>query len=468
MKRIAKNNAPSPGRRTFLKQVAAATAGAAAAGVPIPAAAAPGSSWTDRKPVNPAIDNLRVVCCHDPAMVTGNYIRGSMAAQNAPVVATRVHANLDGMAKALAQKNSAAEAWQTIFQKPAAKEWSAVRVAIKLNCKTNNGTPNNNPRIAIIEKVCMVLHTIGVAYENITLYDADDEDASALYADFIGNGIPSGVRVSEGAALLGGKTAAPVPAPSQGTSRCVRDIANGTIDILINISVNKGHQYVHPGYCTLSMKNHLGTFDPQPHETDYVIAINKSDAILGGTPVRQQLCIVDSLWANVAHNHMTMPDAANHRLIMGTFGPAVDYCTVKKVREDILGATHENSVIARFLTDFGYQASEAATTFVNVDPVPLGSRRQQRRTGTLVVFDPQGREAGIFGVTIGAGPVAVTVSDLQGRIVAGLPVVRQGNGTLSARWDGQNRTRRGAESGTYLFTVQQNGTARSKRIHLIR
>jgi hypothetical protein len=44
---------------------------------------------------------------------------------------------------------------------------------------------------------------------------------------------------------------------------------------------------------------------------------------------------------------------------MGTFAGAVDYCCVKKVREEIMKVTnHETAVIPKFLTAFGYKETD--------------------------------------------------------------------------------------------------------------
>jgi hypothetical protein len=47
-----------------------------------------------------------------------------------------------------------------------------------------------------------------------------------------------------------------------------------------------------------------------------------------------------------------VPNKVVNRLVMGTFSPAVDYLTAKKIREPVMGVTHEN--LGRFLTEFGY------------------------------------------------------------------------------------------------------------------
>ena len=182
-----------------------------------------------------------------------------------------------------------------------------------------------------------------------------DDDASKFYAEFIGNGLPKGVVVSRLSDALGGMVDTDVPDPYPGKFKCTAALVRGEIDILVNCAVNKGHNKSY-GETTLTLKNHAGTFEPKPIHRggglDYIIAINKSEAILGGTPVRQQLCIVDSLWAMTTGPSGT-PDKEVCRLIMGTFGPAVDYLTAKKVRESVMGVS-QNKSLERFLTDFGY------------------------------------------------------------------------------------------------------------------
>lgn len=96
--------------------------------------------------------------------------------------------------------------------------------------------------------------------------------------------------------------------------------------------------------------------------------LNKSDAIVGGAPPRQQLCIVDWLIANKASSHGT-PEAMPCYLLMGTFAPAVDYQTVKKIREQVMGATHDDAVVESYLAGFGYTPKDAK--WIVVPPVEV-------------------------------------------------------------------------------------------------
>jgi hypothetical protein len=115
------------------------------------------------------------------------------------------------------------------------------------------------------------------------------------------------------------------------------------------------------------MKNHLGTFinagtDANPsatglHTLNAIFEINKHPAILGGNPVRQQLCIVDSLLANGGGAGGSF-DTRCDRIVMGTFAPTVDYCTATKIMTDVMNKPDKNNNLPKFLTTFGYAATE--------------------------------------------------------------------------------------------------------------
>ena len=347
-------------RRDFLSATAAGAGGILASGIMPAFGDDIKGAWTNGMKINPSIDNLRVVCCIDPAMIKADPRSWDIASQNNPVNAEKVLRNMDAMACALAQKNAPHEAWGSIFQKPASKEWQDVKVAIKPNCFMPN-----NPRVAVIDAVCRALVSLGVRPSNIIIYDGR-VGAKDKYGAFVGKGLLAGVVVSDGNNALGGAIDAPVPAPYKGKFKCSASIANGTIDILVSIAVNRGH---HMAGVTMTMKNHAGTFDPMPIHLggglNYIIAFNKSEAILGGEPVRQQLCIVDSLWAQTK-GPMGAPNKRPCAILMGTFAPAVDYITARRIREPLMGCTHPPE-LKRLMTDFGYTGFENLD-FVKVEP----------------------------------------------------------------------------------------------------
>jgi hypothetical protein len=329
-------------------------------------------AWVDGMRINPAIDNLRVVHCVDPSMIKADPKNWDIVSQNAPVVADRVHANINAMACALAQKASPEEAWAVIFRKPEAKKWGEVRVAIKPNA---SGV-NNNTRVAIIGAICKALTGLGVKPENIAMYGCNRKgnmDTATGYLPFVGSELPKGIVLSDKHESMGGTVEAPVPKPQVGKFECAAALANGTVDILVNLGTNKGHIFDSVGGLALTMKNHCGSFKipVAKHFTKdglkFIIAINKSKAILGGTPVRQQLCIVDSLWG-MKKGPSGIPTIRLNSLSMGTFSPAVDWTVMNRIREPIMGCTHP-AFLSMIPVEFGYQPSAFENLdFIKVEP----------------------------------------------------------------------------------------------------
>jgi hypothetical protein len=265
---------------------------------------------------------------------------------------------MDAMAMQLANQTTADAAWKAIFR-TGKSSWAATKVAIKVNCIE----PKNMASVAVLQKFCNIFTGFGVLPTNIFIYDGSSLGAAGiptLAAYFSTTDTTKIQAVAGNNSILGGTTNATIPGET--AAACTADIANGTIDILVNVANNKGHGMAFTGNATLCMKNHFGTFPPT-HDTNYIFNINKSDAILGGTPVRQQLCFIDSLLANTNSNTGN-PNAQPNFLIMGVFGPAVDYLTCKKVREGSaasggMGLTNLNdTIIDQYITSFGYSTTD--------------------------------------------------------------------------------------------------------------
>ena len=346
-------------RRDFLKITAAGAAGLALTRADRAFAAWPG---TGTMAVNPNIDNMRVVGCVDTKMMKSTPAM-SFAAENAAVDSARLQANMDAMAMQLANQPTADAAWKAIFT-TGKSSWAATKVAIKINSLE----PKNTAHIAILQKFCSILAGYGVLPANIIIYDGQSAYTdTSNFASYISLTDATKIQavLSNLNSAMGGTVSAAIPGGSTGT--CTANIANGTIDILINVANNKGHDLM--GGATLCMKNHFGTFAPK-HDINYLFNINKSDAILGGTPVRQQLCFVDSLFTNKTQNVGT-PELMPCYLTMGVFAPAVDYLTIKKVREEALGLTHVDATINSYLTSFGYTTADPV--WVLVPPASGGS-----------------------------------------------------------------------------------------------
>jgi hypothetical protein len=352
-------------RRDFLRLTAAGATGLVLSRSHRAHAAWPSSG---SMAINPSISNLRVIGLVDPAMLPTKPSSTSFADENAAVDAAKVAANLDLMAMWLTQRCTADEAWQTIFR--SSKPWSSTVVAIKVNA----AEPKNSPRVAVVDKIARVLNGFGVPAANISIYDRAAVNSYSSYCSRTDTSkTPAVIDMN-----MGGQVDTPLPDGT--TAPCAKKIADGTVDILVNVGVNKGHEAF--GGATLCLKSHFGTFAPNhfcpPSDAgnfcsnpdtakfyNYIFTITKSDAIIGGDPPRQQLCIVDSIIANKKTNTGD-PESMPCYLVMGTFGPAVDYLTIKKIREEVMGATHNATVTNMYMTQYGYTANDPQ--WIEVDP----------------------------------------------------------------------------------------------------
>lgn len=349
-------------RRTFIRTTVAAGIGITAFPmIFIPKATA---RWAPGTTIHPNIDPLRVVGITDEAMTRRTeYIPQTWAEQDKLVNARAVQDNLDKLACGLVDTRKTEEAWRAIFIKPPAKSWSDTIVAIKTNCLGVQHT-----RSAVMAGICHALtDIIGVRAYNIHIYDASHGhtmDATPF------EGLPEGVKL-EGE-WGGSRTATAVPPPwTGGRSDCVGGLVSGTVDILINIAMCKGHWTQFGGF-TMTMKNHFGSFVPRPAHygsaeagLNYLIAINQTPEILGKMDAksgkvlypRQQLCLVDALWASESGPH----DPPSHQpnfLAMGAFSPVMDTVLATDFRGRKLGWAPNREVIRRFLHAFGYLHSD--------------------------------------------------------------------------------------------------------------
>jgi hypothetical protein len=213
-------------------------------------------------------------------------------------------------------------------------------------------------------KICHSLTgSLGVKSDNIHIYDEGAPSADKPFA-----GLPEGCRVEEDWGGIGpSETSVPEPWTG-GKTYCVKHLINGAVDILINVALCNSHWQELGGF-TMTMKNHLGTFEPRPaHEKgglDYLLAVNQTPEILGPMDSRtgkvlyprQQLCLVDALWASKKGAPYSQTDQTNF-LAMGVLSPVVDYQVATKFRADMMGWTINKKATRRMLTDFGLTESD--------------------------------------------------------------------------------------------------------------
>jgi len=344
-------------RRRFLKK--GVIAGAGIAGFPTIFIPRSQAAWDRQTVVHPNVDNLRVVAVTDTTMTKAFEPRADWIRQDQLVVSKMVWENIDKLACALTEIHNPEKAWQTIFIKPPRKSWSDTVVAIK----TNN-IARQHTRSAVMAKICHTLTDfLGVIPSNIHIYDACHGGSISRNTPFAG--LPEGCQIEN---RWGGSTTyTAVSEPwknAKGKSRCLKQLVDGSVDILINIAMCKGHSGRFGGF-TMTMKNHFGTFSPRPGHAggglDYLIAINQSPEILGpmdrrtGNVLypRQQLCLVDALWASEGGPGGNPTHQPNF-LAMGVMSPVVDFQVATQFRAEKMGWKPNMGAARRMLTDFGY------------------------------------------------------------------------------------------------------------------
>jgi hypothetical protein len=319
--------------------------------------------WARKTVVHPHVHNLRVVGITDKRMTRANEPVSSWERQEKLVVPEVVGENIDKLACALTEMRNPEEAWRTIFVKPPRKPWSEAVVAIK----TNNISLQHT-RSAVLAKVCYSLTEIlGVKPVNIHIYDGTHGGHMSKNTPFAG--LPEGCRVEDDWGGIETETAVPEPwKKRQGRSKCLKHLVDGTVDILINIALCKGHSDKFGGF-TMTMKNHFGTFAPGPgHRSgaqDYLLAINQTPEILGPMDPRtgkvlyprQQLCLVDALWASEG-GPGGYPRYQPNFLAMGVLSPVVDYQLATKFRGERMGWQPNMEATRRMLTDFGFNEAD--------------------------------------------------------------------------------------------------------------
>lgn len=348
-------------RRDFLKLTTATGAGILASRYFFNISKAYGADFPKTGNVNPFIPNTSVAYITDAKMTNGEIARDWFA-QNKATNADLVGQNMDKLVCALSQEKDAGKAWNKIFTLPEGKKWEDVNIAIKTNNIAEQHTRN-----AVMTKVCNVLvKGFGAKGSNVHIYDACHGGDIEKKSPF--ENLPEGVKIEGN--WGGFTTEIDVPDPYGQKVKCVNSLTGDDIDILINIAMCKGHSGEFGGY-TMTMKNHFGTFNPrhghQANGLGFLTGLNKSKAILGEVDEktgkilkpRQQLCIIDALWASEP-GPGGPPTHCTNTIFMGTFSPILDYMVAMNFRKDAMKWKVNETAAERFLTDFGYTKDDIA------------------------------------------------------------------------------------------------------------
>jgi hypothetical protein len=165
---------------------------------------------------------------------------------------------------------------------------------------------------------------------------------------------------------------------------------------------------------------------------------------------------VDALWSSVTGPN-DPPSHRTDRLVMGTFGGAVDYLVVNKIRATIMGATHNNAAVQRFMTDFRYTATQFSTLdLINVLPAGTSNTIRQsidnKEMSLCIILQNgfyQSAHANLSLPYTGS-PIFVEIFDSRGRLVRELKPAQWAERDLMIVWDGCSSSGMRAPAGTYV------------------
>lgn len=547
-----KDGIQNSGRRDFLKSSVVGAAVLAAGNTPGSKIFAGTNAWSPGTPVNPNIDDKRVVYIKDSSMITAKPDFSNWIDQNSKLNYSKINTNMDKMACALAGISTPSAAWAKIFMKPSAKQWNQCKVYIKVNA----ATALNMPHVPIVIKVCQELINLGVTPSNIQIADpsrnarkpiseefekvpkfetyegggtgnlpagvivrneeyprmGDKKDAANLYRDRIGYSVPAGANNKKVKVFVWTGTQGNVSGQIDVYATPALATATNPVtyptDIIVNIASNKGHaDKVWMGGSTLTMKNHVGTFalhvtgsptiptgvikeycPGAPFTSDWTgdlsvgtskltSAMAMHETIMGGGtaayPCRQQLCIVDSIWASKVGPHEPFDSVITPPayIVMGTSSPWVDYQVLQKIRiaEMKVNVTADQlSVFTGYLKDYGF-SDPSAGTWINAGNVPVDSRAKASSIGgmlfTLLLTGKASQEAVRFNLPESAqnSKSSVQIFDLRGKMVRDLgPIV-----SSSAAWDGRTNSGRKIATGRYEVRVTSGSKMFSKSITIM-
>jgi hypothetical protein len=225
------------------------------------------------------------------------------------------------------------------------------------------------------------------------------------------------------------------------------------------------------------MKNHLGTFNNSSgvngatglHSVDAICEINQHSAVIGGTPTRQQLCIVDALLAN-GKTPGGSPDTRVDRLVMGVFAPIVDYLTAMKILKGVMNKTDKNNNVPKFVTSFGYTETDVADSWIEYTAgtgIADGpSREYSGRIMQLSLSNPSFKHAvAHFTIPHTEGVMRLNIVDVKGRSIRNLSASLDENMIV---WDGKNNNGTLVSAGNYFVNIIAGASRRSATISVTR
>jgi hypothetical protein len=443
--------------------------------------------WQDGMQLHSRIENTRAVFVHDDEMVSTDTVNwADIPAQNGAVNAERVYENLDRMAVALAGLEAedpqdltanAAAAWEVVFDKPEGRAWGDLVVGIRPNALDLR----ISPRWSIIKKLTVELNRLGVPYGNIYVWDGGESSqqnnrCTEYYQD---SDLHQDVKVFDSLPDLD-----TIVQPDGQTVMCPVMIKDGTMDMLINVPVNKGHDKPVGGGFTLAMKNHFGT-TRGAHDWDTEDTTLAPDNIaISKTPEVLNIChlnVIDGIWSTRQINY-GLPDHATHIMAMSTFAPILDWLVVRKIRDpqqsnDVpwgMGVTNtQMPVLENYVSAFGYdpQSDELQNldliNALTYEPTVSASPVSASIGPTVTLSVPRVMYKAAFQVPAGGRLMNLSIFAMNGTRIRSLDFRPSGEKVIPITWDGNNEYGNRVPQGTYNVVLTAGRQRMTRQLALI-
>ena len=156
-------------------------------------------------------------------------------------------------------------------------------------------------------------------------------------------------------------------------------------------------------------------------------------------------------------------------IVMGTFSPIVDYLTVMKIRQPILGVAPQQPETDNILTSFGY-SSTSPFQYFELGPTPVrGPAPDAEMPKAYMQFSLSNKRyvpTGLHFSFLRENAVSeIKVTNLQGKVVRSFSFPSYKNSLV---WDGANASGTFLKSGRYIVTLSSAGKSVSQEMTLMK
>jgi hypothetical protein len=191
---------------------------------------------------------------------------------------------------------------------------------------------------------------------------------------------------------------------------------------------------------------------------------NQCEAIIGEgsavVPCRQQLCVIDSLWA-ATNGPSAPPTHTPCRIVMGTVAPVVDYLTAENIRKKstVMNTPYNSTVVTSWLTAFGITAAQCQWIELTPSSETVPGKEIVAAPGTVVRVEvgSSARPSAVeVALPVSGSPITVGLFTMQGRLLRETTLPPSPGQTVTVAWNGHR-----ASAGAYMVKCTAGKTVRS-------